>query len=361
VDEIEVVIGVDAHKRTHTLVAADELGRALGQKTVAATSDGHITALEWVTRWPRRRWAVEDCRHLTRTLERDLLGVGEQLVRVPTKLMAGTRRSARESGKSDPIDALAVARAALRESDLPTARLDGPQRQLRLLVDHRDDLVRERTRLQSRLRWHLHELDPELEVRSRGLRSQRVVDRVDAHLQGRDGLLAQIARELLARVRELNDRARELEREIGLIVIRLAPSLLAIPGCGALTAAKIVGETAGARRFRSKSAYARWNGTAPQPVWSGNTRRFRLTRSGNRQVNAALHRIAVTQARNATLGREYLDRRIQKGNTKTEALRLLRRRLSDVVYRTLLADEAAGPHPGLDIHPHKITGTTSTP
>jgi transposase len=360
VDEIEVVIGVDAHKRTHTLVAADELGRPLAERTVPATSDGHLVALEWAARWPRRRWAVEDCRHLTRTLERDLLRAGEQLVRVPTKLMAGTRRSAREPGKSDPIDALSVARAAWREADLPSARLDGPQRELRLLVDHRDDLVRERTRLQSRIRWHLHELDPDLHVRPRGLRSQRVVDRVDAQLKRRDGLLAALARELLARVRDLNHRAAELEREIRRLVTRLAPSLLAIPGCGALTAAKLVGETAGARRFRSKSAYARWNGTAPQPVWSGNRTRFRLTRSGNRQVNAALHRIAITQARSATAGRDYLDKRLTHGNTKTEALRLLRRRLSDVVYRTLLADEAAGAHPEQDTNSHKIKRTTTS-
>jgi transposase len=142
-------------------------------------------------------------------------------------------------------------------------------------------------------------------------------------------------------VRELNQRARELERQITLLVIRLAPSLLTIPGCGALTAAKIVGETAGVGRFRSKSAYARWNGTAPQPVWSGNTSRFRLTRGGNRQVNAALHRIAITQARTDTLGRRYVKRRLENGNTPKEALRLLRRRLSDVVYRTLLADETS--------------------
>ena len=334
-----VLIGIDAHKRTHTLVASDELGRPLAEKTVAATSDGHMLALAWAARWPRRRWAVEDCRHLTRTLESDLLRAGEALVRVPPKLMADARRSGREPGKSDAIDALAVARAAWREPDLPVARLDGPQRELRLLVDHRDDLVRERTRMQSRIRWHLHELDPTLEVRSRGLRSQRVVERVLEQLAGFEGTVASIARELLERVRELNQRARELEREITRLVIRLAPSLLSIPGCGALTAAKIVGETAGAGRFRSKSAYARWNGTAPQPVWSGNTSRFRLARGGNRQVNAALHRIAITQARTPTLGREYIQRRLAQGNTPKEALRLLRRRLSDVVYRTLLADE----------------------
>jgi transposase len=143
-DEAQV-IGVDAHQRTHTLVAADELGREL-----AATGDGHLAAIIWARRWPRRRWAREACRHLTRTLEVDRVRVGGQVVRVPTQMMAGVRRSARQPGKSDAIDALAVARAAWREPDLPAARLEGPSRQVRLVVDHRDDLVAERTRIQSR-------------------------------------------------------------------------------------------------------------------------------------------------------------------------------------------------------------------
>jgi transposase len=336
-----IVIGVDAHKRTHTMVATDAVGRRLAEATVEAMSEGHLRALEWAARWPARTWAVEDCRHLTRTLERDLLRAGERLVRVPTKMMSGARRAGREAGKSDPIDALAVARAAWREPGLPVARLAGPERELRLLVDHRDDLVRERTRIQSRIRWHLHEIDPSLHIRLRGLRSQKVVGRLIALLQDRDGTIVEIVREQLARVRELNQRALELERQIMLLVIRLAPSLLAIPGCGALTAAKIVGETGGVERFRSRAAYARWNGTAPQPVWTGNNARYRLARTGNRQVNSALHRIAVTQAREPTLGRLYFERRIAQGNTRKEALRLLRRRLSDVVYRTLLADETA--------------------
>src|SRR5712691_13310037 len=142
-----VVIGIDAHKRTHTMVATDAVGRRLAVTTVEATTDGHMVALEWASGWPGRRWAVEDCRHLTRTLESDLLRAGERIVRVPTKMMAGARRAGREAGKSDPIDALAVARAAWREPDLPVACLDGPERELRLLVDHRDDLVRERTRI----------------------------------------------------------------------------------------------------------------------------------------------------------------------------------------------------------------------
>ncbi len=157
-----VTIGGDSHKRTHTFVAVDDVGRKLSERTVAATTEGHLEALKWAEQWSERRWAIEDCRHLTRQVESDLLAAGEAVVRVPTRLMAGERRGGREQGKSDAIDALAVARAALREPDLPVAKLDGPARELKLLVDHREDLVRERTRMQARLRWHLHELFPDL-------------------------------------------------------------------------------------------------------------------------------------------------------------------------------------------------------
>jgi transposase len=222
--EAAVVIGVDAHKRTHTLVAADELGREVATKTLAATADGHLAAIGWAARWPTRRWALEDCRHLTRTLEAALLRVGEQVLRVPTQMMAGVRRSARTRGKSDAIDALAIARAAWREPDLPVAQLDGPSRQVRLLVDHRDDLVAERTRLQSRIRWHLHEIAPDLDVPARGLKLQHVVERVATRLADLDGLIAAICREQLDRVRELNRRINELERDITPLIRALAPN-----------------------------------------------------------------------------------------------------------------------------------------
>jgi len=146
-----IVLGVDAHKRSHTVVAVDEVGRKLGERTVAATPEGHLEAARWAARWPDRRFALEDCRHVTRRLEADLLAAGEAVVRVPTRLMAGERRGGRERGKSDPIDALAVARAALREPGLPAAQLDGVARDVRPLVGHRDDLVAERSRLQNRL------------------------------------------------------------------------------------------------------------------------------------------------------------------------------------------------------------------
>jgi transposase len=334
-----VTLGVDAHKRSHTVVAADEQGRRIGQVTVTATSAGHLRALGWASQWPERSWAIEDCRHLSRRLERDLLGAGEQLVRVPPKLMAGARRQARTPGKSDPIDALAVARAALREPGLPVAHLDGLERQVRLLGDHREDLVAERTRVQNRLRWHLHELEPGWEIPAGGLDRTVWLDAVAARLASHQGVVAEIATELVGRCRELTGRINQLERQLKGLVAPLVPSLLALDGCGALTAAKLIGETAGISRFRSRAAFAMHNGTAPVPVWSANRARHRLNRGGNRQLNCGLHRIAVTQLRLHGPGRAYYQHRIMGGDTKTEAIRALRRRISDEVYRRLDADE----------------------
>jgi transposase len=335
-----IVIGIDSHKRSHTAVVVDGTGRKLAEKTVAATGAGHLELVRWAGRFEARMFALEDCRHLSRRLSTDLLVAGEAVVRVPPKLMAGARRSNREPGKSDPIDALAVARAALRE-DLPVATLDGPDREVRLLVDHREDLVAERTRAQNRLRWHLHELDPGNEPAARGLDRAIVLAALDVQLAAAPGTVGRIARELVARIRELTTTINELEREIARLVTALAPSLLALLGCGPLTAAKLVGETAGIGRFRSRAAFARHNGSAPLPVWSGNAERHRLSRTGNRQLNVALHRIAITQLQREGSGRTYLEHRRAQGNTKTEAIRALRRRISDEVFRRMRHDEAA--------------------
>jgi transposase len=335
-----IVIGVDSHKRTHTAVAVDGTGRKLAERTLPATSPGHLELVRWAARFAERTWALEDCRHLSRRLSSDLLVAGEAVVRVPPKLMAGARRSSREPGKSDPIDALAVARAALRE-DLPVAALDGPDREVRLLVDHREDLVAERTRAENRLRWHLHELDPGSEPPTRSLNRTVVLAALARDLRDTPGTVGRIARELVVRIRDLTASINELEHEIERLVADLAPSLLALTGCGPLTAAKLVGEAAGISRFRSRAAFARHNGSAPLPVWSGNTSRHRLSRTGNRQLNVALHRIAITQLQREGPGKTYLDHRRSEGDTKTEALRALRRRISDEVFRRMRHDEAA--------------------
>jgi len=333
-----VTLGVDAHKRSHTIVAADAAGAQLDSVTVAATSTGHLKALRWGSRFEQRRWALEDCRHLSRRLEAELLSAGEVVVRVPPKMMAGVRRSARTRGKSDPIDALAVARAAIREPGLPVARLDGPAREVRLLVDYREALVRERTALQNRLRWRLHELDPRLDPPAGSLNRYVVLEGLTDAIKAHTGMVADLAgREGLSSCLcevEIN----QLERDIAARVTEIAPSLVELAGCGALTAAKLVGEAADITRFSSRDAYAMWAGVAPIPVWSANTDRFRLNRGGNRQTNAALHRIAITQMRIHPDARRLVTRHLSAGKTKTEAIRILKRRLADVVYRTMLKD-----------------------
>ena len=335
-----VVLGADLHKRSHTIVVIDATGRKLADKTIPATDAGHLELRRWAAQWPDRTWGLEDCRHLSRRLDAELVRAGESVVRVAPKLMAGVRRSGREPGKSDPIDALAVARAVQREPDLPVATLDGPDRELRLLVDYREDLVGERTRHEQRLRWFLVELAID-EPAPRSLGRTVVQAALTDALVGRTEPVARFARDLLARVVELSSAIRALEREIEVHVRVLAPTLLTLAGCGHLTAAKIVGEAAGISRFHSKEAFAIHNGTAPVPVWSGNVVRHRLNRGGNRQLNAALHRIAITQIRLAGPGKTYLDHRITAGDTRTEAIRALRRRISDEVFRRLRADEIA--------------------
>jgi transposase len=335
-----VMIGADSHKRTHTVVAVDDVGRRLGVKTVRTDSEGHFELVRWSAQFDEVSFALEDCRHLTRRLEADLLAAGGRVVRVPTKLMAGARRAARQPGKSDPIDAEAVALAALRHPDLPAAELDGPAREVKLLSDHRHDLVVQRTRIASQIRWHLHELDPDLQIPSRGLRRHCVVAEVAVELDRFDGIVARLARNLLARCDELNHQINALEAQLRALVRRIAPTLLAIPGCGVLTAAVIIGETAGVHRFRDKDAFARFTGTAPVPVWSGaSAGKVRLNRGGNRAMNCALHMIAVTQARGIGPGQAYLAKQQARGKDKTAALRLLRRRLSDTVFTALRADQ----------------------
>ena len=205
-----------------------------------------------------------------------------------------------------------------------------------MLLDHREDLVCERTRIQQRLRWHLHESDPELEIPAGALDRQVWLKRVAGRLARRQQTVqVRICRELVRLIVELTRRERELERELGLLVAAQAPALLELPGCGVLTAAKLIGETAGADRFGSDARLAMHAGAAPLPASSGNRQRHRLNRSGNRQLNCALHRIAVTQGRCHPPARAYLARKEAEGKSRKEALRCLKRHLARSVYRTL--------------------------
>jgi transposase len=341
-----VVVGADVHKRTHTFVAVDEVGRELGHKTSGATTPGHQAAVMWARErfGTDLRWAIEDCRHLSARLERDLLTAGQSVVRVPPKMMAGQRRIARTRGKSDPIDAAAVARAALREPGLPAASHDEASRELKLLVDRREDLVKHRTATVNRLLWRVHELEPSWAPKARSLDLVKHQQILAGRLQALPGVVAELARDELADVIALTHRVNDLERRITTLAAQSAPALLALPGVGALTAAKIVGETAGVARFKSEAAFARHAGIAPIPVWSGRTAgRVRLTRSGNRQLNAAIDRIAVTQIRLDGRGRTYYEKKKAEGKSTSEALRCLKRRLARIVFNHLTTDQATTP------------------
>jgi transposase len=339
-----IVVGIDPHMKTHTAVALDAgTGRSVATKTVSADGNGADELLAWARGLgPKRLFAIEDCRHVSARLERHLLPCGERIVRVPPKLMAKTRSSARTYGKSDPIDAAAVARAALREPDLPQAALSGPERDVRLLVDHREDLVAERKRIQKRLRWSCHDLELALELPPRVLDRTVWLDRLEAALFELPGSIARrIALELLARCRDLTRDIRALEREIHRAMRTLAPELLALPGCSAICAAHLVGQTAGASRFSSEAAFAMHNGTAPLPVSSGTSRRHRLNRTGNRRLNSVIHMIALTQARMHPPAIAFMERKRGQGMSKREALRCLKRHISRAVFQTMLQAERA--------------------
>jgi transposase len=335
-----VVLGVDPHKKTHTVIAADEAGRELGTITVQATATGHLKLFRWAAaRYPEHRWAVEDGRHVAGRLLRDLIAAGEAVTCVPTKLMAGARAGAKTRGKSDPIDALAVARAALREPELPAAHLDQQCLDLRLLVDHREHLVVERTRNINRLRWDLVDLDPDLEPAGQKMTTQKVLhELIDQLAQLPASVRRDLATEKTQRILDDTIRIKELERDITRTVAPLAPTLLALFGVAGLSAAKLMGEVAGIERFPTAAKLANHAGTACIPVWSGNTEKHRLNRGANRQLNCAVHRIAITQVRRYPPAQQLFARRRAAGDTKAGAYRVVKRHLIDVIYRAMNTD-----------------------
>ena len=318
-----IVVGVDVHKHSLTAAAVDELGRVLAEWS--GPIDGGVVV------WARalgeeRLWAVEDCRHVTRRLEQTLLEAGE-------------RRAGRVRGKSDSIDALAVARAALQEPLLDSPRAgEETLRELKLLVDHRDDLVAERRRCQQRLRWHLHELDPTLAVPLGALDRAVWLERLTRWLARREQTTqVRIARDLLGRCRSLTRSIAELDRQLQARTQTLAPRLLELAGCGPLSAAKLLCEIGPIDRFPSDAQLARHAGVAPLDASSGKHQRHRLDRGGNRQLNCALHRIAVTQGRVHAPACEFLDRKQAEGKSRKEALRCLKRHLARIVWQALRA------------------------
>lgn len=341
-----LTIGVDPHKQTHSGVAVDPLGVQVAQRTVAARREGFGQLLEWGrTLDGERVWVLEDVRHVSGSLERFLIDRGETVVRLPPRLMANARRGVRERGKSDPIDALAIARAALREGigTLPTAKLAGAELEIRLLALHRERLVDTRTRLINELRWQLHDLWPDWEIPKRVLVHPAWQTKIAQRLRRTEtNVRVQIARDMIGRIRELTRTITQLYQQLAGLVKQVAPQLLAERGLGVLIAAKLIGEIAGIDRFTSDAQLARISGCAPIPVSSGRSDRHRLDPGGNRQLNHAFHMLAICKITSDPRTAVYIAKQRKNGKTNTEAIRSLKRHLVRRVYH-LLRDPARVP------------------
>jgi len=330
-----IVIGTDTHKRTHALSAVDEgTGRVRGHREITADEDGHLVAVKWARGLDAERvWAIEDCRGVSRRLEQTLIAAGERVVRVAPHRMGVSRRGERQPGKSDEIDSLAIARAVVKDGveRFPAAFLDEQAMEIRLLSDHRHDLVAERTRAQNRLRWHLVSLDPELEasLKRGALSDSRQLDRIDRRLRRPgQGARTRVARDQVSQIRSLTRQINTLKDELLALIKAHRPQLLAEIGCGPLTAAILIGRTAGAERFQTDASFALQSGTAPIKCSSGQRDQHRLNRGGDRQLNRALHMIAITRAQHHPETREYLARKRAEGQTSKGALRCLKRHLA---------------------------------
>jgi transposase len=271
-----IVIGVDTHKRSHTLVALDAAtGATRGQLTIPASDEGTLDALRFAGELDIERvWAIEDCRHVSGRLERGLVASGDRVIRVAPGLTDTSRRSVREPGKSDPIDATAIARAALREGidRLPVAFLDEQAHEIRVLNDYRDQLVNERVRLASRLRWHLVQIAPELEaqIRPQGLIGPQIRAKVARGLARLPrSPQVRVARAILKRINEIYREEGELLAEVKALIEAHCPQLLAEHGCGTITAAIIIGHTAapkGSRPTRASLATPALHRFPPAPA-----------------------------------------------------------------------------------------------
>ena len=337
-----IVIGTDVHKGSHALAAVEYgTGRIRGQREVKADEAGHLGAVRWARELRDERvWAIEDVRGVSRRLEQALLAAGERVVRVAPHRMGASRKGERQPGKSDQIDAVAIARAVVKDGveRFPVAYLDELAMEVRLICDYRGVLVAERTRIVNRVRWHLLELIPELERQmGRGaFNKPRELDRVDRQLRkAPDSARPQLARGQLAQIRRLNRQIKDLEARLSELVKAYRPQLLAEQGCGPVVAAILIGHTAGAQRFRSDASFALLSGAAPIPCSSGKRTQYRLNRGGDRQLNRALHIIAITRAQHDPATKAYLARKKAEGKTTKGALRCLKRTLARRFHRLL--------------------------
>jgi transposase len=335
-------LGVDTHKRTHVLVALDDEGRQLGTKTVANTPEGWAEALAWARgkqQQQQRRWGIENGGSLGKGFAQFLLAQGEADVReVSPQRTAQYRRRGRTQDKTDHADALAIARLLLAEGEhLPAIQRDDVSTELRLLSDHRDNLLVDRTRLINQLHAQMLQIDPGYQERSGALTARRgLLYCRDLTLPEADGVT--LTRLLI--VRQLVGQILHLEEEIATVTAALSERvrasrtpILTLCGVGEVIAARLLGELGTVPRVPSAAALAALAGIAPVAVSSGGRNGFRLNRGGNRQLNRVIHLMALSQRRCEPRAQAYYAKKRAEGKTRRAAMRCLKRRLVDVLYR----------------------------
>jgi transposase len=340
-----VMIGVDPHKASHTAAALDEHGQLLDQRRIPASLDGYQALRRWAGRWPQRCWAVEGAHGIGRALAQRLVGDGEQVLEVPAKLAARVRvLSVGHGRKSDPDDAVSVAVAARHAPSLRQVGVEDQAVVLHLLTKRRQDLVAARTQTINRLHRLLMDLVPG--GASRNLTANRAAAMLAAVTPtGQPALTRwQLATEFVADVRQVEQQISAVEARIKAAVAECRTTLVELFGVGPVLAATFLGEVGDVRRFPTKHHFAAHTGTAPLEASSGQVIRHRLSRSGDRKLNHALYMMAMVQVRRPSAGQAYYRRKLAEGKSAKEALRCLKRRLSDAVYRCLLADRDNQPH-----------------
>jgi transposase len=335
-----VVIGMDPHKRSATIEVVDEREQVLAHGRYGTDTDGYQQMLADGRRYPDRVWAVEGCAGIGRHIAQRLVADGETVLDVPAKLSARVRVFDTGNGrKTDPVDAHSVAVAGLRSPGLRQVQADDATVALRLLVDRRDELGRARTEIVSRIHHLLLELIPggAKKFLTRGQASYLL--RTAPEPVGIVGQTRhQLARELIEELTVIDAKIRATDRQLRELVAATGSSLSDLNGIGPSGAARLLGDVGDISRFRSRAHFASWNGTAPIEASSGDQKRHRLSRAGNRRINRVLHIMAIVQLRHDTPGRAYYRRRVAEGKTTMEALRALKRHLSDVVYRQMVLD-----------------------
>ncbi|MGA8045514.1 MAG: IS110 family transposase [Dermatophilaceae bacterium] len=340
---MRVFIGVDPHKLSVTIEVVDKHETVLATGRFATDNAGYRAMLKRVAAWPERVWAVEGSNGVGRPLAQRLLADGEHVVDVPAKLSARARLfDTGHNRKTDAHDAHSVAVVAVRTAGLRVLSYDAELEALRMLSDRRAELSRTRIQTVNRLHRLLTELIPGTGKKDITTGQAK---RLLASVRPRDIVgktRRRLAAELLAELVVVDKKIKELKKELKAMVIARGSRLMELPGVGPVVAARVLADTGDVARFADRNRFASWTGTAPIEVSSGEIVRHRLSRAGNRRMNHMIHIAAATQIRLDTEGRAYFLRKIAAGKTRREAMRCLKRRISDVIFRQLVADAAAG-------------------